>query len=177
MLFNPLNLWISLSKSLFISARDLSCLDGAITLYFIYHVKVMSLKLVSNYAIVTCFTDHIASHMNRCFSSSSLPIPWNAKIPRGRIIPCLIVHTWNGTWSSSPIATCYNLSCEVSLTSVSTTLVPSIFVASELSSSVAPSSFKMHEGGGSKSRLTLGTSSSSLVNDHHTYIVQYGCVG
>lgn len=70
-----------------------------------------------------------------------------------------------------------NLSCEVSLTSVSTTLVSSIFVASELSSSVVPSSFKMHEGGGSKSRLPLATSSSSLVNDHHTYIVQYGCVG
>ena len=107
MLFNPLNLWISLSKSLFISARDLSCPVGAITLYFICHVNVMSLKLVSNYAIVTCFTDHIASHMNQCFSSSSLPIPWNANIPRGRIIPCLIGHTWNGTWSSSLFATWY----------------------------------------------------------------------
>jgi hypothetical protein len=71
----------------------------------------------------------------------------------------------------------HNISCKVSVTSVSTTLVSSASVTFEISSLVVSSSFKMHEGGGSRRRLLLATLSSSLVNDHHTYNEQYGCAG
>ena len=77
-----LGFWNSLSRSLLIYFRDLVCPASAITLYFIYHVRDLSLKEVSSCAIfntssVIVFTNHIASHVNQCCFKSSLPIPWN----------------------------------------------------------------------------------------------------
>jgi hypothetical protein len=80
-----LGFYNSLSRSLLISVRDLVYVTGVVSLYFMYDVKYLSLKVVSRYAVfntsfVILFIEHITSHVNQCFFASSLPIPWNMGI-------------------------------------------------------------------------------------------------
>jgi len=98
---SDLGLWNSFSISLLIFFRDLICLAAAVAFHFMYHVRVLSLKVVSGCAIfdassVILFTDHIASHVNQCCSTSSLSVPWNT----GNLRTIPIHHPWSRTMSS-----------------------------------------------------------------------------
>jgi hypothetical protein len=78
-----LGFWNSLSRYLLIYVRDLIYPTGTMALYFIYHARALSLNVVSSCAIFNAssmilFTYHIVSHVNQCYSSSYIPIPWNA---------------------------------------------------------------------------------------------------
>ena len=58
--------WNSLSNAYLISTSDLSCPGGVVALNFMYHVKALSLNVVSSCAILAwsvgvCFTAHTAS--------------------------------------------------------------------------------------------------------------------
>jgi len=68
-----------------ICANVLVYLVGAVLWYFIHHIRARSLNVVVNYTILkpsscTSLAIHMASHINKCFSRSSDPFPWNTGI-------------------------------------------------------------------------------------------------
>jgi hypothetical protein len=134
---------ISLSRYFLISIRYLSCPASAVSLYFMYHVKVISLNVVSSCMIfvasfVILFIDHIASHVNQCCSTLSLPIA--LKTCNLRVLSWFTIFKWEldpPLWllgvkflNTNPLIG------EVALTSTSSSLV--YFLLSSLTLSSTP---------------------------------------
>jgi hypothetical protein len=152
-------------------------------LYFLHHVRALSLKVVSSCLILdsssVTLIGHIDFHVNQCYFSSSLPIPWNAgslKVDSWFTIivltPCLpewlllvVVDTYIHFFkvlltSLSPLLISFDISYFVSLTYTSLTSASLTFSPSSGSCSW----WKMHKVGGSKKGF-LYTLSLSFVRD------------
>jgi len=129
-------------ENLFVSSKDLSCFTGVVTLYFMYHVRALSLKVVSKCTIldvssVILFSDHIAWHVNRSFSTSSLLVPSNAG--------SLIVESWFSILDIELFLPYWTLLgvdidaplCEVLMTSTSSSLISSSYFCFTLISALS----------------------------------------
>ena len=74
--------WNSFSSACLISTGDLAYLISIVALNFMYHIRSLCLKVVSNLFIIEFsstfyWNSHITSHVNQCCSTSSFPVPWN----------------------------------------------------------------------------------------------------